>query len=43
MINYDIIGVVGEGAYGKVIKIQHKINKKFFVLKKIKDKEIDDL
>ena len=42
MNNYEVIGAIGEGAYGIVLKCQHKISKEIVAIKKFKDKDTDD-
>ncbi|XP_041359760.1 cyclin-dependent kinase-like 5 isoform X2 [Gigantopelta aegis] len=39
MNKYDILGVVGEGAYGVVLKCRHKENGDMVAIKKFKDSE----
>ena len=42
MNNYDVIGAIGEGAYGIVLKCLYKSNKEIVAIKKFKDKDTDD-
>lgn len=34
--NYEILGILGEGSYGKVFKVRNICNNKHFAVKKIK-------
>lgn len=42
MNNYEALGIVGEGAYGIVLKCTHKISKEIVAIKKFKDKDTED-
>jgi len=42
MNKYDILGVVGEGAYGVVLKCRNKENGEIVAIKKFKESEEDD-
>uniref|UniRef100_H2YU45 Protein kinase domain-containing protein n=2 Tax=Ciona savignyi TaxID=51511 RepID=H2YU45_CIOSA len=42
MNKYDVLGVVGEGAYGVVLKCRHKETQEIVAVKKFKDKEDND-
>jgi cyclin-dependent kinase-like len=42
MNKYDIIGVVGEGAYGVVLKCKNKENGEIVAIKKFKDSDEDE-
>ncbi len=42
MNNYDILGTVGEGAYGIVLKCRHKKTKEIVAIKKFKDKDVEN-
>ncbi|XP_076811256.1 uncharacterized protein LOC143456099 isoform X1 [Clavelina lepadiformis] len=39
MNKYDVLGIVGEGAYGVVLKCKHKETQALVAIKKFKDKE----
>ena len=43
MNKYDIIGVVGEGAYGVVLKCKNKENGEIVAIKKFKDSDEDEV
>lgn len=43
MNKYDILGVVGEGAYGVVLKCRNKENGETVAIKKFKDSDDDEL
>ena len=42
MNKYDVIDIVGEGAYGVVLKCKHKETHEFVAIKKFKESEDDD-
>eukprot|EP00923_Selenidium_pygospionis_P000912 GHVN01001408.1.p1 GENE.GHVN01001408.1~~GHVN01001408.1.p1 ORF type:complete len:693 (+),score=105.51 GHVN01001408.1:283-2361(+) len=42
MNKYDVVGVIGEGAYGVVIKCRNKLNGEFVAIKKFKETENDE-
>jgi cyclin-dependent kinase-like len=42
MNNYEPLGIVGEGAYGIVLKCVHKTTKETVAIKKFKDKDTED-
>jgi cyclin-dependent kinase-like len=43
MNKYDILGVVGEGAYGVVLKCRNKENGETVAIKKFKDSDEDEI
>ena len=43
MNKYDILGVVGEGAYGVVLKCKNKENGEIVAIKKFKDSDEDEI
>ena len=43
MNKYDVLGVVGEGAYGIVLKCQHRETGEMVAIKKFKDTDEDEL
>ena len=43
MNKYDILGGVGEGAYGVVLKCRNKENGETVAIKKFKDSDEDEL
>jgi cyclin-dependent kinase-like len=43
MNKYDILGVVGEGAYGVVLKCRNKENGEILAIKKFKDSDEDEI
>lgn len=43
MNKYDILGVVGEGAYGVVLKCRNKENGELVAVKKFKDSDEDEI
>ena len=43
MNKFEVIGVVGEGAYGVVLKCKNKENGQFAAIKKFKETEEDEL
>jgi cyclin-dependent kinase-like len=43
MNKYDILGVVGEGAYGVVLKCRNKENGELVAIKKFKDSDEDEV
>ena len=43
MNKYDILGVVGEGAYGVVLKCRNKENGETVAIKKFKDSDEDEV
>lgn len=43
MKRYEILGTIGEGAYGIVLKCQDKTSKEVFAVKKFKDKDSENL
>ena len=43
MNKYDILGVVGEGAYGVVLKCRNKENGETVAVKKFKDSDEDEV
>ncbi len=43
MNKYDILGVVGEGAYGVVLKCKNKENGEILAIKKFKDSDEDEI
>jgi cyclin-dependent kinase-like len=42
MNKYDVIDIVGEGAYGVVLKCKHKETQEFVAIKKFKESEEDE-
>lgn len=42
MNKYDVLGVIGEGAYGVVLKCRHKETDEVVAVKKFKDREDDE-
>lgn len=42
MNDYETLGIVGEGAYGIVLKCTHKSSKETVAIKKFKDKDTED-
>ncbi|TMW63107.1 hypothetical protein Poli38472_002048 [Pythium oligandrum] len=42
MNKYEVLGVIGEGAYGVVLKCRNKENNEFVAIKKFKENEEDD-
>jgi len=42
MNKYDVLGVIGEGAYGVVLKCRHKETDEIVAVKKFKDREDDE-
>lgn len=42
MNDYETLGIVGEGAYGIVLKCTHKKTKEIVAIKKFKDKDTED-
>jgi len=43
MNKYEILGVVGEGAYGVVLKCRNKENGETVAIKKFKDSDEDEI
>jgi serine/threonine protein kinase len=43
MNKYEVLGVVGEGAYGVVLKCRNKENKTVVAIKKFKESEDDEV
>lgn len=43
MNKYEVLGVVGEGAYGVVLKCRNKENNEFVAIKKFKESEDDEI
>lgn len=43
MNKYEIIGIVGEGAYGVVYKAKHKETGEFVAIKKFKESDEDEI
>ena len=43
MNKYEVVGVVGEGAYGVVLKCQNKETTELVAIKKFKESEDDDI
>ena len=43
MNKYEVLGVVGEGAYGVVLKCRNKENGEYVAIKKFKESEDDDI
>jgi len=43
MNKYDILGIVGEGAYGVVLKCRNKENGEMVAIKKFKDSDEDEI
>ncbi len=43
MNKYEVVGVVGEGAYGVVLKCQNKESGELVAIKKFKESEDDDI
>ena len=43
MNKYEVLGVVGEGAYGVVLKCRNKENRAIVAIKKFKESEDDDV
>lgn len=43
MNKYDILGIVGEGAYGFVYKAKNKETGNYVAIKKFKDNDDDDV
>ena len=43
MNKYDVLGVVGEGAYGIVLKCRHRETGELVAIKKFKDGDEDEL
>ena len=43
MNKYDVLGVVGEGAYGIVLKCRHRETGEMVAIKKFKDTDEDEL
>jgi cyclin-dependent kinase-like len=39
MNKYEVLGIVGEGAYGVVLKCRHKESSQIVAIKKFKDSE----
>ena len=39
MNKYEVLGIVGEGAYGVVLKCRHKETEEIVAIKKFKDSE----
>jgi cyclin-dependent kinase-like len=42
MNKYEVLGVVGEGAYGIVMKCRNKVTEEIVAVKKFKDSEEDE-
>lgn len=42
MEKYEVLGVIGEGAYGIVLKCRNKSNKKIYAIKKFKDDDMEN-
>ncbi len=42
MNKYEVLGVVGEGAYGIVMKCRNKVTEEIVAIKKFKDSEEDE-
>jgi cyclin-dependent kinase-like len=42
MNKYEVIGVVGEGAYGIVLKCRNKFTREIVAIKKFKESEEDE-
>ena len=43
MNKYEVLGVVGEGAYGIVLKCRHRETGEMVAIKKFKDTDEDEL
>ena len=43
MNKYEVLGIVGEGAYGVVLKCRNKDNNEFVAIKKFKESEDDEI
>jgi serine/threonine protein kinase len=43
MNKYEVLGVVGEGAYGVVLKCRNKENAEVVAIKKFKESEDDEI
>ena len=43
MNKYEILGVVGEGAYGVVLKCRNRENNEIIAIKKFKETEDDEI
>ena len=43
MNKYDVVGIVGEGAYGVVLKCKNKETNEFVAIKKFKESEDDEI
>jgi cyclin-dependent kinase-like len=43
MNKYEVVGVVGEGAYGIVLKCRNKVSRDIVAIKKFKDSEEDEI
>jgi cyclin-dependent kinase-like len=43
MNKYEVLGVVGEGAYGVVLKCRNKENRVIVAIKKFKESEDDEV
>ena len=43
MNKYEVLGIVGEGAYGVVLKCRNKDNSEIVAIKKFKESEDDEI
>ena len=43
MNKYEVLGVVGEGAYGVVLKCRNKVTREVVAIKKFKESEDDEV
>ena len=43
MNKYEVLGIVGEGAYGVVLKCRNKDNNEIVAIKKFKESEDDEI
>ncbi len=43
MNKYEVLGIVGEGAYGVVLKCKHKETSEIVAIKKFKESDSDEI
>ena len=43
MNKYEVLGIVGEGAYGVVLKCRHKETQEIVAIKKFKESDTDEV
>lgn len=43
MNKYEVLGIVGEGAYGVVLKCRHKESNEIVAIKKFKESDSDEI